>query len=394
VGPEARPTQPPHPQRIADVPTSDPVDLELYGSPDTVNIEDILIVDVTPLLSISTSGPDMSVVESLSVDRGTLMSVDFDDRMREIQSVEIADADTAATVGARHSSGDPSLAPNVGRANLDESTPGTHPLTALGHANLRESPPGMHQLTAQGYTSLGDTASGMIPSMALGRYTDHDDIVQDRFWTNTVRRRHDVDSVSDLSIPEFDSRSEYDRYFAERDTRRENSDTVSASAQVTPHTWTPMVPDPSQLGQYLLSNIGTPPFKKPKTPPPRAVVTTTEMYMRHTSQDVVATAQRGHRRGLHPHPHLLVQGFLVHLRLLHGPVFNSGWMRLILRFLLHRRQSYLLHSQSPCTQVSLLPCHLSTLLLRWQPRGCVAHVKVRRHEGHALVTHRLRSFKG
>ena len=61
-----------------------------------------------------------------------------------------------------------------------------------------------------------------------------------------------------------------------------------------------MVPDPSQLGPYLLSDIGTPPsqFKKPKTPPPRAVVTTTEMYMRHTSQDVVTTAQRGHRRSL------------------------------------------------------------------------------------------------
>jgi len=33
AGPEARPTQPPHPQRIADVSTGDPVDLELYGSP-------------------------------------------------------------------------------------------------------------------------------------------------------------------------------------------------------------------------------------------------------------------------------------------------------------------------------------------------------------------------
>jgi len=79
AGPEARPTQPPHPQRIADVPTGDPVDLELYGSPNTVNIEDILSVDVTPLSPISTSGmdatpcPDMSVAKSVSVDRGTLM---------------------------------------------------------------------------------------------------------------------------------------------------------------------------------------------------------------------------------------------------------------------------------------------------------------------------------
>ena len=84
-GPDARPTQPPHPQRIADVPTGDPVDLELYGSPDTVDIEDIFSVDVTPLSSISTSGPDKSVIESVSVDRGTLMSVDFDDHSREIQ---------------------------------------------------------------------------------------------------------------------------------------------------------------------------------------------------------------------------------------------------------------------------------------------------------------------
>ena len=97
AGPEARPTQPPHPQRIADVPTGDLVDLELYGSPDMVNIEDILSVDVTPLSSISTSGMDatpcpvMSVAKSVSVHMGTLMTVDFNDRMQEIQSAEIAD---------------------------------------------------------------------------------------------------------------------------------------------------------------------------------------------------------------------------------------------------------------------------------------------------------------
>ena len=61
AGHEARPTQPPHAQRIADISTGDPVDLELYGSPDTLNIQDILSVDVTPLSSISTSVPDMSV---------------------------------------------------------------------------------------------------------------------------------------------------------------------------------------------------------------------------------------------------------------------------------------------------------------------------------------------
>ena len=64
--------------------------MELNGSNDTVNIEDILSVDVTPLSSISISGmdatpcPDMSVAKSVSVDLGTSMSVDFDDRMREI----------------------------------------------------------------------------------------------------------------------------------------------------------------------------------------------------------------------------------------------------------------------------------------------------------------------
>jgi len=106
AGPEARPTQPPHPQRIADAPTGDPVDLKLYGSPDMVNIDDILSVDVTPLSSISTSGPDMSVAESVSVDLGTSTSVDFDDRMREIQSVELADT---VAIGAPYFR-DPSLA--------------------------------------------------------------------------------------------------------------------------------------------------------------------------------------------------------------------------------------------------------------------------------------------
>jgi len=77
AGLEARPTQPPHPQRIVSA-----EDLELYGSPDTVNIDDILNVDVTPLSSISTSGPDMSV--AMSVKLGSSMAVDFDDRSREI----------------------------------------------------------------------------------------------------------------------------------------------------------------------------------------------------------------------------------------------------------------------------------------------------------------------
>jgi len=77
-------------------------DLELYGSPDTVNIEDILSVDRTPLSSIYTSAPDMSV--AMSVDRGTLLTVDFDDRSREIQETATAMlelADTTAMAGAR-----------------------------------------------------------------------------------------------------------------------------------------------------------------------------------------------------------------------------------------------------------------------------------------------------
>ena len=76
--------------------------MELYGSPDTVNIDDILNVDVTPLSSISTSGPDMSVITS--VELGTSMAVDFDDRSREIQDTAAAMlelADSAATAGAR-----------------------------------------------------------------------------------------------------------------------------------------------------------------------------------------------------------------------------------------------------------------------------------------------------
>ena len=63
-------------------------DLELYGSPDTVNIDDILNVDMMPLSSISTSGPDMSV--AMSVELGISMGVDFDDRSREIQDTAAA----------------------------------------------------------------------------------------------------------------------------------------------------------------------------------------------------------------------------------------------------------------------------------------------------------------
>jgi len=101
AGPEARPTQPLHPQRNVYA-----EDLELYGSPDTVNIDDILNVDMKPLSSISTSGPDMSV--AMSVELGSPMAVDFDDRMREIHDTgDMQEIDD--TVGASASFRNPSI---------------------------------------------------------------------------------------------------------------------------------------------------------------------------------------------------------------------------------------------------------------------------------------------
>ena len=106
AGIEARPTQPPHPSLVVDVPSGYPEDLGTFGTPDTIDIKEILTVVVTTLASISISGmdatpcSDMSVDKSVSVDLGMYptMSVDFDDRMRESQNVatsEIA-ADTPA----------------------------------------------------------------------------------------------------------------------------------------------------------------------------------------------------------------------------------------------------------------------------------------------------------
>jgi len=71
AGSEARPTQPPHPSLIVDVPSGYPEDFENFGTPDTVDVADIFSVDVTSLASISTSGvdatscPDLSVAESV-----------------------------------------------------------------------------------------------------------------------------------------------------------------------------------------------------------------------------------------------------------------------------------------------------------------------------------------
>ena len=125
-----------------------------------MNIDDILKVDVMPLLSISTSGPDMSVITS--VELGTSMAVDFDDRSREIQDTAAAMLELGDKVGARRFR-NPSLAPNVGRARLGESSLGTHPPTA------------------QGYTSLG-----MVPSTALGGYTVSDDIAQFQIYKSNM----------------------------------------------------------------------------------------------------------------------------------------------------------------------------------------------------------------
>jgi len=71
AGTKVRPTQPPHPSLIVDVPSGYLEDLQIFGMPDIVDVMDIFSVDVTPLASISTSGmhatlcPDMSVVASV-----------------------------------------------------------------------------------------------------------------------------------------------------------------------------------------------------------------------------------------------------------------------------------------------------------------------------------------
>jgi len=93
VGIEVRPTQPPQQLRIVDVPNSGyPEDLETFGTPDTVDITDILSVDVMPLTSTSTSGmdvtscPDMSVAKSMSFDSSAYYVVVESGAHREIQN--------------------------------------------------------------------------------------------------------------------------------------------------------------------------------------------------------------------------------------------------------------------------------------------------------------------
>ena len=148
---------------------------------------------------------------------------------------------------------------------------------------------------------MGDTASGWFPLTALGRYTDPDDLVaQDWFWTRASKRDRDVDSGSDFSFTEFDSRSALDRYFAEEGTRMGSVAAASVDVQVGPSSWTWRHPSPIQGGPRPSSDPSQlpPQFKKLKTPPPRTVVATTctEMYMRNTSEDVMVSSPTGHHR--------------------------------------------------------------------------------------------------
>jgi len=71
-----------------------------------------LNVDMTPLSSISTSGPDMSV--AMSVELGTSTAVDFDDRSREIQDTAAAMLELGdPTAGAPRSFRNPSISSHV-----------------------------------------------------------------------------------------------------------------------------------------------------------------------------------------------------------------------------------------------------------------------------------------
>jgi len=110
AGIEVRPTQPSPPSLNVDVPSGYPEDSENYGTPDTLDIEDILSINVSPLSVISTSGIDATNM-SVSVGPGISMSVDFDDRDREITAaamLELADS-TPTSVGARPVPGNPSI---------------------------------------------------------------------------------------------------------------------------------------------------------------------------------------------------------------------------------------------------------------------------------------------
>ena len=61
---------------------------------------------MTPLSSISTSGPDMSV--TMSIKLGSSMAVDFDDRGREIQDTGAAPEIEDTAIGASRAFRNPS----------------------------------------------------------------------------------------------------------------------------------------------------------------------------------------------------------------------------------------------------------------------------------------------
>jgi len=96
--------------------------------------------------------------------------------------------------------------------------------------------------------------------------------------------------------------SEYDRYFAEIGTRRDSA-VASAGSQVGPSPWTLATPGSTQCVPRSSSDpsLVPPQFKKPRTPPPRTVVATTrtEMYLRHTSQDVTVNSPSSGLRRRH-----------------------------------------------------------------------------------------------
>ena len=144
---EARSTQPPHPSLIVDVPSGYSEDLETFGTPDTIDVTDILCVDVTPLASDvhTTSCPDLSVAKPMSIDPSAYYIIAESGTHQEFRSPSTSVDDVG--IGA-YSFRNPSLAPNIGP------------------------------------TSLGDTASGGFPLTALGRYTEPDDSLaqtQNRF---------------------------------------------------------------------------------------------------------------------------------------------------------------------------------------------------------------------
>ena len=109
AGIQVRSTQPPHPSLIVDVPSGYPEDLGTYGTPDTLDIEDVLSINGSPLSAISTSRIDATDM-SVFVGPGTSMSVDLDDRATEILDIAAVTSETEdpPPIGACRTPGIPS----------------------------------------------------------------------------------------------------------------------------------------------------------------------------------------------------------------------------------------------------------------------------------------------